>query len=105
MRLLLEMKQIYWQEQDLNIRSQVLNQPVASQLEFPRERSGTGRTEQKTMGIPNWAQTGKGTFIRILCQKYKGSVDIKQRSIKMNSRTIYRALPSKGTHLQTGIHG
>jgi hypothetical protein len=39
MRVLLEMKQqIYFQEQDLN-------QPVASQLELPRERSGTGQTE------------------------------------------------------------
>jgi hypothetical protein len=46
MRVLLEMKQqIYWQEQDLNIRSQELNQLVASQLEFPRERSRIGRTE------------------------------------------------------------
>jgi hypothetical protein len=46
MRVLLEMKQqFYWQEQDLNIRSQDLNQPVASQLEKPKERSGTGRTE------------------------------------------------------------
>jgi hypothetical protein len=46
MRVLLEMKQqIYWQEQDLNIRSQDLHQPVTSQLELPGERSGTGRTE------------------------------------------------------------
>jgi hypothetical protein len=46
MKVLLVMKrQIYWQEQDLNIRSQDLNQPVASQLELSRERSGTGRTE------------------------------------------------------------
>jgi hypothetical protein len=43
---LLEIKQqIYWQEQDLNIRSQDLNQTVSSQLELPRKRSGTGRTE------------------------------------------------------------
>jgi hypothetical protein len=34
MRVLLGMKQqIYWQEQDLNIRSQDLNQPAASQSE------------------------------------------------------------------------
>jgi hypothetical protein len=46
MRVLLEMKQqIYWQEEDLNIRSQDLNQPVASQLELPRELSGTERTD------------------------------------------------------------
>jgi hypothetical protein len=39
MRVLLRMKpQISWQEQDLN-------QLAASQLELPRERSGTGLTE------------------------------------------------------------
>jgi hypothetical protein len=37
--------EIYRQEQDLNIRSQDVNQPVASQSELPRERSGTGSTE------------------------------------------------------------
>jgi hypothetical protein len=43
MRVLLEMKQqIYWQEQDLNISSQDLNQPVAFNLELPREQSGPG---------------------------------------------------------------
>jgi hypothetical protein len=43
MRELLEMKQqIYWHEQDLNIRSRDLNQPAASQLELPRGRSATG---------------------------------------------------------------
>jgi hypothetical protein len=45
MRVSLAMKQQYWQEQDLNIRSQVLNQPAASQLELPRKQSGTGRTD------------------------------------------------------------
>jgi hypothetical protein len=46
MRVLWAMKrQIYWQEQDLNIRSHDLNQLAASQLELPRKRSGTGRTE------------------------------------------------------------
>jgi hypothetical protein len=46
MRVLLEMKQqIYWQEQDQNVRSHDLNQPAVSQLELPRETSGTGRTE------------------------------------------------------------
>jgi hypothetical protein len=57
------------------------------------------------MGIHNWTQTGKGTYIRTLCQKYKGSVEIKQRPIKMDSRTIYRTLSSKGTSFQTGIDG
>jgi hypothetical protein len=46
------------------------NQFAASQSELPRKRSGTGRTEsQKVLGIHNWSQTGKGTYIRTLCQK------------------------------------
>jgi hypothetical protein len=44
--ILLEVKQqIYWQEQDLNICSHDLNQPVASQSELPREWSETGQIE------------------------------------------------------------
>jgi hypothetical protein len=57
MRVLFEIKrQINWQERDLNTRSQDLNQLAASQLELPRMRSGTGRTEitqKKIMGIDN----------------------------------------------------
>jgi hypothetical protein len=44
-------------------------------------------------------------YIRTLCQKNKGSVEIKERPIKMDSRTIYRTLSSKGTPLQTRIDG
>jgi hypothetical protein len=39
------------------------------------------------MGIHNWTQTGKGIYIRTFCQKNKGSVEIKQRPIKLDSRT------------------
>jgi hypothetical protein len=43
MRASLEMKeQTIWQQQGLNIRSQDLNQPLASQLELPKERPRTG---------------------------------------------------------------
>jgi hypothetical protein len=35
-------QQINWQEQDLNIHSQDLNQLAASQLELPRKQSGNG---------------------------------------------------------------
>jgi hypothetical protein len=60
MRVLLVMKrQINWQEQDLNIRSQVLNQLVASQLEVPRNRnhrkyweSITGLKQAKGLNVP-----------------------------------------------------
>jgi hypothetical protein len=90
MRGLLVMKrQISWQERDLNIRSQDLNQLATSQLELPRKRSGTGRTEiTKVLGIHNWTQTGKGTYTRALCQKNEGSTEIKQRPVKMGGRTI-----------------
>jgi hypothetical protein len=120
MRVLLEMKrQISWQEQDLNIRSQDLNQPAASQLEVPRKRSGTGRTEtiknignpqqdkqksQKILGIHNWTQTGIGTYTRALCQKNEECVEIKQRSTKMCGRNIYRTLSPNRTRIQTGIY-
>jgi hypothetical protein len=40
------------------------------------------------MGIHNWTQIGKGTYMRTLCQKNKGSVEIKHTPIKMDSRTI-----------------
>jgi hypothetical protein len=33
------------------------------------------------MGIHNWTQTGKGSYIRALCQKNKGSVEIKERRV------------------------
>jgi hypothetical protein len=57
------------------------------------------------MEIHNWTQTGKGAYIRTLCQKNKGSVEIKQRPIKMDSGTIYRTLSPKGKSFQTGIDG
>jgi hypothetical protein len=69
------------------------------------QESGEGLDEQKshtTMGIQNWTQSDKGTYIRILCQKNKGSVEIKQRPIKMDSWTIYRTLTSKRTPFQIG---
>jgi hypothetical protein len=48
MRALLVMKrQITWQERELNIHSQDLNQLAASQLDLLRKRTGTGQTEIK----------------------------------------------------------
>jgi hypothetical protein len=105
-RALLEMKrQISWQEQDLNIRSKDLNQLAASQLELPRNRSGTGLTEiiKITLGIRNRAYTGKGTYTRALCQKNEGSVEIKQRPTEMNGRTTYRTQSPKRTPFQIGV--
>jgi hypothetical protein len=108
MRVLLEMKQqIYWQEQDLNIHSQDLNQPVTPQLELPRERSGTGRTEiTKNNGNSQLDSNRQRDIYQDPLppkRRKKKSVEIKQRPIKMDSRTIYRTLSSKGTPFQIGI--
>jgi hypothetical protein len=53
--------------------------------------------------VHNWTQTGKGADIRTLCQKNKGSVKIKQKPTKIDTRTIHRTLSSKGTPFQIGI--
>jgi hypothetical protein len=37
--------------------------------------------------------TGKGIYIRSLCQKNKGSVETKQRPTKMDGRITYWTLP------------
>jgi hypothetical protein len=47
--------------------------------------------------------TGKGTYTRALCQKNEGSVEIKQRPIKMEGRTIYRTLSPKRRPFQIAI--
>jgi hypothetical protein len=36
--------------------------------------------------------TGKATYTRALCQKNEGSVEIKQRPVKIGGRTVYRTL-------------
>jgi hypothetical protein len=105
MRVLLVMKQqINWQEQDLNIRSQDLNQ--LAHLNFSCQEGGQGldeRKSQKTLGIHNWTQTGKGNYTRALCQKNEGFVEVKQRPIKMGGRTIYKTLSPERTPFQNGI--
>jgi hypothetical protein len=65
-----------------------------------RDRTNRNHTKQ-------WEYTteiGKGTYIRTLCRKNKGSVEIKQRPIKMDCRTIYRTMLAKGTPFQIRIH-
>jgi hypothetical protein len=57
------------------------------------------------MEISNWTQTGKGTYIRAFSQKNEGSVEIKQRPIKMDGTSIHRTMSSKGTLFQIGIDG
>jgi hypothetical protein len=61
-------------------------------------------TSSKTMGIHNWTQTGKGTYIRTLCQKNKGSVEIKQRPIRWIVGLFTGQCHLKG-HLFNGIGG
>jgi hypothetical protein len=70
-------------------------------LELPRKRSGTAEREREKK-IHNWTQTGKGTYTRALCQKNAGSVEIKQRSIKMGGSSSYTMSP-KRIPFQTGI--
>jgi hypothetical protein len=92
--------------QNLNIRSQDLNQLVAPQSELPK--SVQGLNEQKsyqTVGIRNWTQTGKGTHTWTLCQKIKGSTETRERPIKMDIWAIYRTLSSKRTPFQIGTGG
>jgi ribonuclease HI len=57
---------------------------------------------RKNIGNPQ-LDSGKGTYTRTLCQKNEGSVEVKQRPIKMGGRTIYRTLSPKRTPFQTGI--
>jgi hypothetical protein len=46
-------------------------------------RDWMNRGGGEPFGIRNWTHTGKGTYTRALCQKNEGSVEIKQRPIKM----------------------
>jgi hypothetical protein len=67
-------------------------------------RDWTNRNPPKTFRIHNWTQTGKGTYIWVLCQKNEGFVKIKQRPVKMDGRTVYRTLSPKRTPFQTGTN-
>jgi hypothetical protein len=68
-----------------------------------RDRINRNHKKKKTLEIHNWIQTGKGTYTRALCQKNKGSAEVKQSSIKIDGRTIYRTLSPKRTPFQTGF--
>jgi hypothetical protein len=50
----------------------------------------------------NWTRTGKRTHIRALCQKNGGSIEIKQRPIRMGGRATYRTLSPKRAPFQIG---
>jgi hypothetical protein len=52
----------------------------------------------------NWTQTSKRTYIRALCQKNEGSVEIKQRPTKMGCTTTYWTLSPKMASFQIGIY-
>jgi hypothetical protein len=55
------------------------------------------------LGIHNWTQISKGSYIWALCQKNEGSVEIKQRPIKMGGRTTYWTLPPKRHLFKLGL--
>jgi hypothetical protein len=46
-----------------------------------------------SLGIHCWTQTGKGIYIRTLCQTNELSVETKQRPTKMGGRITYWTLP------------
>jgi hypothetical protein len=58
----------------------------------------------KILGILNRTQAGKGIPTRTLCQKNQGTVNIKQKPVKMGDRTTLRALSPERTPLQNGIN-
>jgi hypothetical protein len=60
------------------------------------------KEKKNTLGIHNWTQTGKGIYIRTLCQKNEGPVEIKQSSVKMGGRITYWTLLPKRTPFQIG---
>jgi hypothetical protein len=75
-------------------------------LKFPREWSRTERTEitKKRESTTGLKQTN-GLISGPSARRTKGSVEIKQRKIKVDSRTIYMALSYKRTPFQIGIDG
>jgi hypothetical protein len=66
-------------------------------------RDWMNRNHKKILGIHNWTQTGTRTYIRALCQKNEGSLEIKQRPTKMGGRTTYRTLSPQRAPFQIGI--
>jgi hypothetical protein len=54
------------------------------------------------LGILDRTQAGKGTHTGNLCQKSKGTVEVKQEPAKVGGRTIYRTLSLEGTPLHIG---
>jgi hypothetical protein len=49
------------------------------------QESDHGPDEQKshkTKGIHNWTQTGKGTYVRVLCQKNEGSLKLNRDQLR-----------------------
>jgi hypothetical protein len=50
-----------------------------------------GNVFLRNISCLSWT-TGKRTYIRALCQKSEGSVEIKQRLTKMGGRTTYRTV-------------
>jgi hypothetical protein len=77
---------------------------VASQLELPRKQSGTRWTEtakkywESTIGLNQVKGLASGPSAR----RKEGSVEIKQRPIKMGGRTLYRTLSPKRAPFKIG---
>jgi hypothetical protein len=65
---------------------------VASRVAKKAFRDSKNRNHTKKLGLHNWTQTGKMTYITALCQKNEESVVIKQKPTKMGGRTTYKTL-------------
>jgi hypothetical protein len=80
---------INWQDWDLNVLSQNLNQLAEFQQGLPRRLSGTGQTETtENIGCPSQTQTRKGFPTRTICQKNQGTVKTKQKPVTVGDRTL-----------------
>jgi hypothetical protein len=80
--------------------------PMGKEPRYPLDRGWVrpGLCKKKWLTkLTPWSSTGQGTYTRALCQKNEGSVEIKQRPIKMGGRTLYRTLSPKRALFQTGI--
>jgi hypothetical protein len=68
-------------------------------------RDWTNRNHKKQWETTTGTKQAKGVISGPSARRAKDLWKLKQRPVKMDSRTIYRILSSKGTPSQTGIDG
>jgi hypothetical protein len=100
--LLVIKEQIYRQEEDLNIRSQDLNQPVASHgVAMRAVRKWTNRNHAKQEESITELKQAKELISGPSARRTEDLLKL-NRPIKMGSRTIHRTLQFKRTPFQIG---